>query len=210
MGCLLALLAGFFPRFALVLLWIFTNEVDQAYDSFWVPLAGLIFLPLTTLVYALTWAPVVGPDGFDWFLIVLAFLLDLSSYAGGAEGARAASNASLALGVAVGGRARHHPSAEPRAARSFRSPQAAHARRRRGVGGRRAFAAQALAPSARSDSQRGVHGGAAGSPSSTACASSFGDSGGVGAPVMIMLIVGASSRTLASCLASEEPRMSTP
>ena len=85
MGCLLALLAGFFPRFALVLLWIFTNDVDQAYDSFWIPLAGLIFLPLTTLVYALTWAPVVGPEGFDWFLIVFAFLLDLSSYAGGAR-----------------------------------------------------------------------------------------------------------------------------
>ena len=86
MGCLLALLAGFFPRFALVLLWIFTNEVTQAYDSFWIPLAGLIFLPLTALVYALTWAPVVGPDGFDWFLIILAFLIDLSSYAGGARG----------------------------------------------------------------------------------------------------------------------------
>ena len=79
MGCLLALLTGFFPRLGLLIVWIFTNDVDRAYDSFWVPLLGLIFLPLTTLVYALTWAPIDGPEGFDWFLIIGAFLLDLSS-----------------------------------------------------------------------------------------------------------------------------------
>jgi hypothetical protein len=52
-GCLFALLAGFLPRFALVCVWIFTNDVDRAYDTFILPLLGLIFLPLTTLVYAL-------------------------------------------------------------------------------------------------------------------------------------------------------------
>ena len=83
MGCLLLLLTGFFPRLGLLILWIFTNDVDQAYDSFWVPLAGLIFLPLTTFVYAITWQPVVGPEGFDWFLIVFAFLIDVSSWFGG-------------------------------------------------------------------------------------------------------------------------------
>jgi hypothetical protein len=83
-GCLFAILSGFFPRLGLALVWIFTNEVDQAYEGWVLPLLGLIFLPLTTLVYALTWAPVVGPEGFDWFLIVGAFLLDLSSYGSGA------------------------------------------------------------------------------------------------------------------------------
>jgi hypothetical protein len=84
MGCLLALLTGFFPRLGLFIVWVFTDEVDRAFDSFWVPLLGLIFLPLTTLMYALTWAPIEGPEGFDWFLIIGAFLLDLSSYGGGA------------------------------------------------------------------------------------------------------------------------------
>ena len=66
MGCLLAVFAGFFPRIALVGLWIFTNDVDRAYDSFIIPLLGLFFLPLTTLIYALVWAPGVGAEGIDW------------------------------------------------------------------------------------------------------------------------------------------------
>jgi hypothetical protein len=85
---MLALLTGFFPRLALVLVWLFTNDVDRAFDSLIVPLLGLFLLPLTTLMYAITWAPRVGPEGFDWFLIVLAFLIDLSSYGGGARAQR--------------------------------------------------------------------------------------------------------------------------
>jgi hypothetical protein len=87
-GCLLAVLAGLFPRIALVCLWIFTNEVDRAYDSFIVPLLGLLFLPLTTLVYALAWSPVDGVEGIEWLWVALAFVLDLSSYGGGARARR--------------------------------------------------------------------------------------------------------------------------
>jgi uncharacterized membrane protein len=88
MGCLLAIFAGFFPRVALVVLWIATKEVDQAFDTFIVPLLGLIFLPLTTFVYALAWVPVGGVDGFDWFWVVLAFVFDLGAYGGGARSRR--------------------------------------------------------------------------------------------------------------------------
>jgi hypothetical protein len=87
-GCLLAIFAGFFPRLALVCLWIFTNDVDRAYDSFILPLLGLFFLPLTTLVYALAWSPAGGVEGFEWFFVGLAFVLDLGSYAGGARSRR--------------------------------------------------------------------------------------------------------------------------
>jgi hypothetical protein len=90
--CLLGLLTGFFPRLGFFIVWVFTDEVDRAFDSFWVPLLGLIFLPLTALMYALTWEPVVGPEGFDWFLIIGAFLLDLSSYGGGGAYARGRSD----------------------------------------------------------------------------------------------------------------------
>ena len=48
MGCLFALLAGFAPRIALVLVWIFTNLVDRAFSGFFVPLLGLILLPYAT------------------------------------------------------------------------------------------------------------------------------------------------------------------
>ena len=85
MACLFALLSGFFPRLGLLLVWIFTNEVDQAYDGFVLPLLGLIFLPLTTLVYALLWAPFGGVQGIEWFWVVLAFLFDVGALGGGAR-----------------------------------------------------------------------------------------------------------------------------
>jgi hypothetical protein len=49
MGCLLALLAGFAPRVALALIWIFTNLVDRAFNGFLIPLLGLIVFPYATL-----------------------------------------------------------------------------------------------------------------------------------------------------------------
>jgi hypothetical protein len=83
--CLFALLTGLFPRVGLALVWIFTNEVDQAYDGWILPLLGLFFLPLTTLVYALLWAPVGGVDGIEWFWVVLAFLVDIGALGAGAR-----------------------------------------------------------------------------------------------------------------------------
>jgi hypothetical protein len=87
-GCLLIVLAAFFPRVALLALWLFTNEVDRAYDTFIVPLLGLFFLPLTTLVYALLWVPAGGVDGIDWLWVGIALVLDLSSWGGGARSRR--------------------------------------------------------------------------------------------------------------------------
>ena len=67
MGCLLALLAGFAPRVALVLIWIFTNLVDRAFTGFLIPLLGLILFPYATLFYVLAWSPVGGVSGWGWF-----------------------------------------------------------------------------------------------------------------------------------------------
>jgi hypothetical protein len=83
--CLFALLTGLFPRVGLLILWIFTNEVDQAYDGWILPLLGLIFLPLTTVVYALLWAPLGGVEGIEWFWVVLAFLFDIGALGAGAR-----------------------------------------------------------------------------------------------------------------------------
>jgi hypothetical protein len=84
-GCLFALLSGFFPRLGLAILWIFTTEVDQAYETWVLPALGLIFLPLTTLVYALLWKPLGGVDGIEWFWVVLAFLFDIGALGAGAR-----------------------------------------------------------------------------------------------------------------------------
>jgi hypothetical protein len=87
-ACLFALLTGLFPRVGLLILWIFTNEVDQAFDGWILPLLGLIFLPLTTFVYALLWAPFGGVDGIEWFWVVLAFLFDVGALGAGERARR--------------------------------------------------------------------------------------------------------------------------
>ena len=46
-GCLVLLLGALFPRFALVLIEMFTDWNDQAFDSFWIGFAGWLFLPFT-------------------------------------------------------------------------------------------------------------------------------------------------------------------
>jgi hypothetical protein len=88
MGCLLALVAAISPRVALVLVWLFTNLVDRAFTGILLPLLGLVFLPLTTLLYVLAYRPVVGVTGWGWFLVALGLLFDLGSYGGGARSRR--------------------------------------------------------------------------------------------------------------------------
>jgi len=87
MGCLFVLLAGFAPRVALILVWIFSDLVDRAFGSFFIPLLGLLILPYTTLFYVLAWAPVIGVSGWGWVFVVFGFIFDVAHWAGG-EGAR--------------------------------------------------------------------------------------------------------------------------
>jgi hypothetical protein len=81
MGCLFALLGGLFPRLALLILWIARPAlVAAAFNTFLLPLLGIIFLPFTTLIYVIVYTPTVGLVGFDWFWIILAVLLDISHW----------------------------------------------------------------------------------------------------------------------------------
>jgi hypothetical protein len=84
MPCLLALLALVSPRLALVFIAIFSDMLSRAYDSWLLPLIGFFLLPWTTLAYAVMWdTGTRDVNGFEWFIVVLAFLADLASYAGG-------------------------------------------------------------------------------------------------------------------------------
>lgn len=80
MGCLFALFAGFFPRVALVIVWVATDLVDRAFSTFIIPLLGLIFLPFTTLIYAVAWAPGVHLGNGRWIWVALAFVIELFGY----------------------------------------------------------------------------------------------------------------------------------
>jgi hypothetical protein len=84
MGCLLALLAGFAPRVVLVLVWIFSDLVDRAFDGFLVPLLGLVFFPYATLFYVLVYSPVGdGVSTFGWVFVILGFMFDIGHWVGG-------------------------------------------------------------------------------------------------------------------------------
>ena len=58
--------------------------LSRAFDSWFVPFLGFFLLPWTTLAYAVMWdTGTRGVNGFEWFIVILAFLVDLSSYAQG-------------------------------------------------------------------------------------------------------------------------------
>jgi hypothetical protein len=82
MGCLVVLFALISPRLAIFLLWLFSDLLSRAYDSWILPFLGFFLLPWTTLGYAVMWdVGSNGVTGFEWFIVILAFLADLASYA---------------------------------------------------------------------------------------------------------------------------------
>lgn len=87
LGCIVALIAFFFPRVAIVLLWIFSELVQPKGFTHWVwPLLGLIFLPYTVLAYLLGVHMTGGTDlGIWWAGVGLAALFDLGLVGWGAK-----------------------------------------------------------------------------------------------------------------------------
>jgi hypothetical protein len=82
--CIAAVFAFISPRLAIIVVALFSDILSRAFDSWFLPLIGFFILPWTTLAYAIMWD--VGTHrvfGFEWFIVALAFLADLGSYAGG-------------------------------------------------------------------------------------------------------------------------------
>jgi hypothetical protein len=84
MCCLVATLLLIGPRAGILVWWL----LDQARwlaafsGSFLWPLLGFIFVPWTTLAWVLAWGP-GGLVGFDWVILFIGVLLDISSWFGG-------------------------------------------------------------------------------------------------------------------------------
>lgn len=83
MPCLVAGIAFFFPRLAMVLLVIFSDYLGRAYETTLWPLLGFFFLPYTTLAYALAINSNGSVAGIYLVLVVVAVFLDLGSIGGG-------------------------------------------------------------------------------------------------------------------------------
>jgi hypothetical protein len=88
MGCIFALVAAFSARFALFLVWLFTDRLTIAFRSGWEGVIGFIFLPYTTLFYALVYAPTKGVDAFGWIIVACGVLLDIGSHLFGSRAGR--------------------------------------------------------------------------------------------------------------------------
>lgn len=88
MGCLVVLFSLFLPRFVLFILWVFTDYLSRAFDSFIWPFLGFLFLPTATVAWAV--AENTLDDGVRsvWgiVLVVLGVLLDLGVIGGARRG----------------------------------------------------------------------------------------------------------------------------
>jgi hypothetical protein len=73
------------PRFCLLLFWVFWSFMADAFDHRWVVQAiGFVVAPWTTMVYALMWIlPTEGVFGWEWICVGLALLFDLATWRGG-------------------------------------------------------------------------------------------------------------------------------
>ena len=86
MPCLFLFIAAAFPRLGTILLWIARPVmVNAAFNNRWlIPIAGIIFLPFTTLMYVILWQPAGLLTGWDWFWLVLAVIIDISHWSSSA------------------------------------------------------------------------------------------------------------------------------
>ena len=87
MGCLIVLLGSAAPRVALFIFWLLRpTQVDAAFDTFILPLLGIVFLPMATLLYAVLYTA-GGLEGWAWFWVVVAGLFDLAHTAAATQSA---------------------------------------------------------------------------------------------------------------------------
>lgn len=85
MCCVLVLLAFLGPRLVLFLLWLLTNYLSRAFDAFLLPFLGFLFLPWTTIAWAIAQNEFSGASGVGLLVIALGFLADLGVLGGGAR-----------------------------------------------------------------------------------------------------------------------------
>jgi hypothetical protein len=87
MPCLPAIIALFFPRVLIVILWLFTDWFTGVFNSLLWPVLGFIFLPVTMLWYSY----VVNRSGGEWstfnlVVMVIAVIIDMGSWGSGYKG----------------------------------------------------------------------------------------------------------------------------
>lgn len=86
MPCLLLLVILLFPRIGLGLIWLSSSYLERAFNgSILVPLAGFLFLPLTTIVYAWERNSGMAIEGLNLMWLLIAVIIDVGGLGGGAR-----------------------------------------------------------------------------------------------------------------------------
>ena len=88
MCCVLAMLAFLGPRLVIFVLFLFTNYMSRAFDMFLLPFLGFLFLPWTTIAFAIARNEFGGLNGIGLLIVVLALLADIGIVGGGARSRR--------------------------------------------------------------------------------------------------------------------------
>ncbi len=83
MGCLMVLFALVTPRFIMVVLWVFTDYLNDAFGPFFWPLLGFFFLPTTTMAYAVAQNEFDGTTGWGLVVLILGVMVDFGLLGGG-------------------------------------------------------------------------------------------------------------------------------
>lgn len=89
MPCLVASIAFFFPRLAILLTAIFSDYIGRAFNNEWLwPVLGFFFMPYTLLAYAFAKNANGSVDGLYMVLVIVAVLVDFGVLGGGASSSR--------------------------------------------------------------------------------------------------------------------------
>jgi len=86
MCCFLTALFFFGPRLGILIYWLIPYgraQINLAFNTWFWPLLGFIFLPWTTLMWIFVYG-VNGIVGFDWVWLGLGLVADIATYTSGA------------------------------------------------------------------------------------------------------------------------------
>jgi hypothetical protein len=87
--CLFLIILLLFPRVVLAVMYLTSTYLQRAFHGeMLLPLAGFIFLPLTTIVYAWEINSHMATAGINLVWLLIAVLIDLGGLGGGASRGR--------------------------------------------------------------------------------------------------------------------------
>jgi len=81
--CLVAGVAAASPRLILFGMWLFTDYAGRAFEGWLFPFLGFLFLPTTTIAYAIAANEFGGFQGWGAVIVAVGVIIDVVIYSGG-------------------------------------------------------------------------------------------------------------------------------